>query len=207
MISYLLAFIRYLRIKKALLKKIIAHGEGIFIGRGVGMWAPHHIRLGNHVTISSECHITANCTIGDYSGLSSRVALLGRLDHDYKTVGVPFRFAAYVGSQNMKGTYLQEEDEVTIEEDVWVGHQCIILTGVKVRRGTIIAAGSIVVHDTEPYSVVAGVPAKKVGMRFTNEQIVIHEKKIAAGKFRHSLRGFDYDLINGIRRDRLDIKR
>jgi|LQYC01.1.fsa_nt_gi chloramphenicol O-acetyltransferase type B len=200
--SYLLALIRYLRIKKALSKKFITHGEGIFIGRKVGMWAPHHIRLGNHVTISSECHIAANCTIRDYAGLSSRVALLGRLDHDYKTVGVPFRFAQYVGSRNIKGTYLQEEDEVTIEEDVWVGHQSIILTGVKVRRGTVVAAGSVVVHDTEPYSIVAGVPAKKVGMRFTEEQIAVHEQKIAKGKFRHSLRGFDYDLINSTRRER-----
>lgn len=65
-----------------------------------------------------------------------------------------------------------------------------------------VAAGSVVVRDTEPYSIVAGVPAKKVGMRFTNEQIVIHEKKIAEGKFKHSLRGFDYDLINGVRREK-----
>jgi len=144
--------------------------------------------------------------MGDYSGLSSRVSLLGRLDHDYKDVDVPFRFAQYVGSRNMKGTYLQEQDEVTIEEDVWVGHQSIILTGVKVRRGTVVAAGSIVVHDTEPYSIVAGVPAKKVGMRFTNEQIILHEKKIAEGNFRHSLRGFDYDFINGVRRDHLQPK-
>jgi len=200
--TYLLAFIRYLRIKIALSKKYITHGDGIFIGRNVSIWAPHHIRLGNHVTISSDCHVVANCTIGDYSGLSSRVSLLGRLDHDYKTVGVPFRFAQYVGSRNMKGTYLQEVDEVTIEEDVWVGHQSIILTGVKVRRGTVVAAGSVVVHDTEPYSIIAGVPAKKVGMRFTNEQIPIHEKKIAEGKFKHTLRGFDYDLINSVRRSR-----
>jgi acetyltransferase-like isoleucine patch superfamily enzyme len=200
--SYLLALVRYLRIRIALSHKIITHGEGIFVGRKVSMWAPHHIRLGNHVTISSECHIAANCTIGDYSGLSSRVALIGRLDHDYRTVGVPFRFAPHVASRTMKGTYLQEKDEVTIGEDVWVGHQSILLTGVKVCRGAVVAAGSVVVHDIEPYSIVAGVPARKVGMRFSNEQIAIHEEKIARGNFKHSLRGFDYDLINSIRRDR-----
>ncbi len=200
--SYLLALIKYLRTKRALSKRFIAHGEGIYVGSGVRLWAPHHIRLGNHVTISSGCHIEANCTMKDYAGLSARVALLGRLDHDYKTVGVPFRFAQFVGSRNMKGTYLQEEDEVTIEEEVWVGYQAIILTGVRVGRGTVIAAGSVVIHDTEPYSVVAGVPAKKVAMRFTPEQIAIHEEKIAKGVFRHSLRGFDYDIVNSKMRER-----
>jgi acetyltransferase-like isoleucine patch superfamily enzyme len=202
MLSHLLAVVRYIRIRIALRKRYISHGEDVFIGRNVGMWAPHHIRLGNHVTISSQCHIAANCTIKDYAGLASRVALLGRLDHDYKTVGVPFRFAQYVGSRHMKGTYLQEVDEVMIEEDVWVGHQSIILTGVKVRRGTIVAAGSVVVRDTEPYSIVAGVPAKTVGTRFTAEQIVLHEKGVSSGKFKHSLRGFDYDIVHSERRKR-----
>ena len=200
--SYLLALVRYLRIKKALSKKFITHGEGIFIGRKADLWAPHHIRLGNHVTISSGCHIAANCSIGDYAGLASRVAFLGRLDHDHKTIGVPFRFAQYVGSQHMRGTYLQEEDEVTIGAEVWIGYQSIILTGVKIGRGAVIAAGSIVVHDVEPYTIIAGVPGKKVGTRFTKEQIAEHEQKIAEGNFRHSLRGFDYDLINSRRRER-----
>ncbi|HVN95175.1 MAG TPA: hypothetical protein VMT62_01985 [Syntrophorhabdaceae bacterium] len=200
--SYLLALVRYLRIKRALSKKFITHGKGIFIGRDVAMWAPHHIRLGNHVTISSQCHIMANCTIGDYAGLASRVAFLGRLDHDYKTVGTPFRFAQYVGSRGMRGTYIQEEDEVTIGDEVWIGYQSIILTGVRIGRGTIIAAGSVVVHDTEPYSIVAGVPAKKVGMRFTDEQIIAHESKIASGTFKHSLLGFDYDIVNSVRREK-----
>ena len=90
---------------------------------------------------------------------------------------------------------LRRQSRVTIEEDVWVGHQSIILTGVRVRRGTIVAAGSMVIRDTEPYSIVAGVPAKKVGDRFTNEQIAVHERKIAGGIFRHSLRGYDYDIV------------
>lgn len=195
MFSYLLAGYRYFRIRKALAKKFITHGEDIFIGPHVRLYAPHHIRLGSHIRIASYVHIEANCTIGDYSGLANRVALIGRLDHDFKTVGVPYDFGAYVGSSKMRGTRLQEEDEVTIEEDVWVGHQSIILTGARIRRGTIVAAGSVIISDTEPYSIVAGVPAKKVGDRFTKEQIVVHERKIASGVFRHSLRGYDYDIV------------
>ena len=195
MLSYVRALFRYIRIKTVLSKKYITYGEWVYVGKNSRLWAPHHIRLGNYVRLGNLVHIEANCTIGDYSGLSSRVALIGRLDHDYKTIGVPFNFASFVGGRAMKGSYRQEEDEVSIEEDVWVGHQSIVLTGVRIRRGTVVAAGSVVVHDTEPYSIVAGVPAKKVGERFTKDEIEIHERKIAGGTFRHSLRGYDYDIV------------
>jgi len=195
MLSYFRALIRYIRIKIVLSKKYITYSGWVYVGKNSRLWAPHHIRLGNYVRIANSVHIEANCTIGDYSGLSSRVSLIGRLDHNYKTIGVPFNFTPFIGNRDMQGTYLQEVDEVTIEEDVWVGHQSVILTGVRIRRGTIVAAGSVVIHSTEPYSIVAGVPAKKVGERFTKEQIEIHEKKIASGTFRHSLRGYDYDMV------------
>lgn len=194
MLSHIRAFIRYIRIKIILSKKYITYNGWVYVGKNSRLWAPHHIRLGHCVRIANLVHIEANCTIGDYSGLSSRVALVGRLDHNYKTIGVPFNFAPFVGSRCMQGSYHHEKDEVTIEEDVWVGHQSIILTGVRIRRGTIVAAGSVVIHDTEPYSIVAGVPAKKVGDRFTKEEIETHERMIAGGIYKHSLRGYDYDV-------------
>jgi acetyltransferase-like isoleucine patch superfamily enzyme len=178
-----------------LAKKFITHGKPIFVGPHVRLYAPHHIRLGNNVRIQSYVHIEANCTIGDYCSLASRVALIGRVDYDFRTIGVPFNLATWVGANKLKGAYIQEKDEVTIEEDVWVGHQSIILTGVRVRRGTVIAAGSVVIRDTEPYSIVAGVPARKVGERFTKEQIAIHERKIATGTFRYSLRGYEHYIV------------
>ncbi len=192
--SYLLAAVRYLRMKKTLAAAYITHGENIFIGRSVRLYAPHHIRLGNNIRIQSMVHIEANCTIGDYTALASRVALIGRLDHDFRVPGVPLNFAPWVGSAKLKGTSIQESEEVTIDEDVWVGHQSIVLTGARIRRGTIVAAGSVVVKDTEPYSIVAGVPARKVGERFTADQIAIHERSIETGTFRLSLRGYDYDI-------------
>lgn len=54
---------------------------------------------------------------------------------------------------------------IVIEDDVWIGHGCSILDGVIVREGTVIAAGSVVNQSTEPYSIVAGVPAKVIKYR------------------------------------------
>ena len=51
---------------------------------------------------------------------------------------------------------------VVIEDDVLIGANAVILEGIRVGKGAVVAAGSIVVNDVAPYTVVAGVPAKKI---------------------------------------------
>ena len=63
-----------------------------------------------------------------------------------------------------------------IEDDVWISSGAIILPGVRIGKGAIIAAGAVVTKDVEEYSVVAGVPAKKIKMRFDKKIIQELEK-------------------------------
>ena len=56
-----------------------------------------------------------------------------------------------------------------IEADVWVGHSAIIIAGVHIGRGAIIGAGAVVTKDVPPYEIHAGVPARKIGERFSNQ--------------------------------------
>ncbi len=60
----------------------------------------------------------------------------------------------------------RKSDLVTIGNDVWIGHNACIMPGVKIGNGAVIGAGAVVTKDVEPYSIVAGVPAKKINMRF-----------------------------------------
>ncbi|UCE86261.1 MAG: acyltransferase [Deltaproteobacteria bacterium] len=53
----------------------------------------------------------------------------------------------------------------TIGDDVWVGANAVILPGTRTASGTIVSAGAVVTQDTEPYSIVAGVPARMIGRR------------------------------------------
>lgn len=77
---------------------------------------------------------------------------------------------------------LAEEDDYTVEEwrkndkviignDVWIGHNAIILPGVKIGNGAVIACGAVVTKDVEPYTIVGGVPAKTINKRFDDETI------------------------------------
>lgn len=72
---------------------------------------------------------------------------------------------------------LPEQDApVVIEDDVWAGANVTILKGVTIGRGSVIAAGAVVTKSCEPYSIIGGVPAKLIKMRFTPEQIQEHER-------------------------------
>lgn len=60
---------------------------------------------------------------------------------------------------------------VVIGNDVWIGMRSLIMSGVSVGDGAVIAAGAIVTKDVEPYTIVGGVPAKPIGKRFDEETI------------------------------------
>jgi len=71
------------------------------------------------------------------------------------------------------GFFAQRKDKaVTIGNDVWIGHNAVIMPGVTIGNGAVIGAGSIVTTDVDPYSVVVGVPAKRIKMRFSDDLII-----------------------------------
>lgn len=75
---------------------------------------------------------------------------------------------------------LPENDlPVVIEDGVWCGANVTILKGVTIGRGSVVAAGAVVTESCAPYSIIGGVPAKLIKMRFTPEEIEEHEKKIS----------------------------
>lgn len=69
--------------------------------------------------------------------------------------------------------YSNEEEQrcVTIGNDVWIGTGTTILSGVTIHDGAVVGAGSLVTKDVEPYGIYVGCPAKKIGSRFTDEEI------------------------------------
>ncbi|MGD0548583.1 MAG: acyltransferase [Terracidiphilus sp.] len=77
-------------------------------------------------------------------------------------------------------TEKRPEDDlgVVIEDDVWVGTRAVILRGVTVGRGSIVAAGSVVTKNVPPYAIVAGCPARVIKFRWDVESLIRHEEML-----------------------------
>ena len=94
---------------------------------------------------------------------------------------------------DVKNKRPEDDQDIVIEEDVWVGARAIILKGVRIGRGSIIAAGSVVTKSVPPYSIAAGVPARVIKKRFTKELVLEHEKTLYLQEKRLS-----EDILNSI---------
>lgn len=153
-------------------------GEYFHAGRSVVLWAPDELKIGKHVYIGRNSQVECNAVIGDYVIMANNVSLVGRYDHNYQQVGIPVRQAKQVrdADYDWKGKGLKVE----IEDDVWIGYGVIILSGVKIGEGAVVAAGSVVTKDIMPYGIYAGSPAKKIADRFACEEDVLEHRKALA---------------------------
>lgn len=119
-----------------------------------------------------------NCKMGRYCSISYGVHI-GLVSHlCEKLVSThPFffiqsdmddKFSRY-GYADKK--YFNNDALTEIGNDVWIGANALIKSGLKIGDGAVIGAGSVVTKDVEPYAIVAGVPAKLIRYRFTEQQI------------------------------------
>lgn len=142
-------------------------GKNFHCGRGVFIWGRNKVIIGDNFYIGKYSSIETNCIIGNNVIIANHVGIVGKYDHNFQQVGVPVRLSSQIREKDYSWKGL---NEITyIGNDVWIGYGAIIMSGIKISDGTIIAAGSIVTHDTEPYSIYAGVPAKKIKNRFDSD--------------------------------------
>lgn len=159
---------------KFAIRKNVTIGRNLHVGPGSIIEAPVHLALGNDVYIGKYCTIECDGYIGNNVLIANNVGLIGRYDHDFTTLGVPVRQSPWIGDPGYSGK--GKNLTIQIEDDVWVGYGSTLLTGIKIGRGAIIAAGSVVSRDVPPYGIAVGNPAQVKKYRFTEAQIVEHEK-------------------------------
>jgi maltose O-acetyltransferase len=140
------------RLRIRCLKGIMQVGSNNKIQRSV------YIGSGNNIVIGSNCQINEsvrldNVVMGDNVMIARESIVLGKM-HESTGTDVPMNEQ---GVKPVSQTY--------IEDDVWLGLRVIVMPGVRIRKGCIIAAGGIVTKDTEPFGVYAGVPAKLIKLR------------------------------------------
>lgn len=104
--------------------------------------------------VNIDCIVGPRVTLGRYAMLAPEVVIIGG-DHRTDVPGTPILFS---GRPELART--------VIGADAWIGFRAIIMAGVNIGRGAIVAAGAVVTRDVPAYEIYAGVPARKIGERF-----------------------------------------
>ena len=173
LIRKIIALIRNLYLKRIKYRKYDI-GKNFHCGWGVYFWAKQKLSIGDNFYIGRYSQIECNAIIGDNVILGNHVALVGKYDHNYEQIGVPIRLASQIRDRDYQGKGL--DSKIEIENDVWIGYGVILMSGIKIGKGSIIAAGSVVTKDVMPYTIVGGNPAKFIKDRFSKEEINEHER-------------------------------
>lgn len=113
---------------------------------GVGLHSTD-ITLGPHAGLAEGCWVQGPVRIGAHSMIGPETRIY-TINHAHSRTDVPIQEQGFEAPR-----------PVVIEDDVWMGARCMVMPGVTIGQGSIVAAGSIVTKDVPPYSVVAGVPA------------------------------------------------
>lgn len=139
--------------------------EGVRIG-DVAV-ATHHLSIGAHTYIRSECTLQFVASIGRFCSISTG-AVLGQEKNTHPADWLSTHPFQYSGTAL---EYTARVEMANIGHDVWIGHSAMIMEGVNVGTGAIIATRAVVTRDVPPYAVVAGVPAKIIRYRFPADVI------------------------------------
>lgn len=171
----------YHRLNLALaIRGAVSYKPDLYVGHGTTIKASHALEIGRCVCIGANTSIACNGKIGDGVLISSNVGIVGRYDHDHKEVGRYISQSAWLYGKS--GRPLDGRDFVHINDDVWIGFGAIILSGVTIGNGAIVAAGAVVTKDVEPYAIIAGNPAQKIGERFSATERARHEDLLSKQK-------------------------
>lgn len=150
-----------------------------FCGQNVSISPPHCIAGLENISIGDNTYIGPHATL-----YSTRAKLIFKsnvvvgpnltvITGDHMTI--PGRFVRSIGDEEKLPEY---DQDVVIEDDVWIGANVTILKNVTIGRSAIVAAGAVVTRDVAPYSIVGGAPARFIRYKFSPEEIELHEKKL-----------------------------
>lgn len=144
-------------------------GEDFVCGSNSTIWAPRKLIIGNSVAVGSNCRIEVDGQIGDHVLIANSSGIVGRRDHDIHIVGTSVRKAPWLKQQPHNYSLITK-----IGSDVWIGYGAIVLSGITIGSSSVIAAGAVVTKDVPPNSIVAGTPARIIGLRFDPKELEMH---------------------------------
>jgi acetyltransferase-like isoleucine patch superfamily enzyme len=132
------------------------------------------LRADAYVFINVGCLIGPKVVIGRYTMLGPEVAVVGA-DHAYHLDDRPIIWSGRPS----------EIRPTIIGRDCWIGMRAILISGVTIGDGAIVAAGAVVTRDVGPYEIVGGVPARRISARFDNQASILRHQAMLDGPLQH----------------------
>jgi acetyltransferase-like isoleucine patch superfamily enzyme len=165
-----------------------------YIGRNVELGTESSITIGYGTTIQNNSTILGDVEIGKFCKLSLNIlASSGRHYYDV----VPEYYISDQDELVLSDEKLQKEHsrKIIIEDDCWIGINSVISAGIKIGRGSVIGANSVVTKNVEPFSVMGGVPAKEIRKRliFSPKSYIVYTENADLPNF---YKGFFVDVKN-----------
>ncbi len=142
----------YNRMRVLCLKGVLRIGRNNKIQRSVYVGSGNNIVIGNNCQINESVRLD-NVEMGNNVMIARESIILGKM-HESNALDKPM---------NEQG--VKEVSKTYIEDDVWLGLRVVVMPGVRIRKGCIIAAGCVVTKDTVEAGVYGGVPAKLIKLR------------------------------------------
>ena len=164
--------LRYVFVEPLIRRTFGGYGSSVRILKGNSFSGAENIYVGNRVSFGEGMRILstkAKLIVGDDVMFGPGVTVITG-DHRIDVLG------KYMNQLKDSDKLPQNDMDVVIEKDVWIGANSTILKGVTIGRGCVVAAGSVVTKSCPAYSIIGGVPAKVLKSRFTPQQIQEHER-------------------------------
>jgi maltose O-acetyltransferase len=120
---------------------------------GIYISDARQLKIGKHVRINENVFLQGSINVGNYVMIAPNVSIYSKT-HIHNDINIPMVLSGET-----------ETKAVIIEDDVWIGINCTILPGIKIGKGAIIGAHSVVTKDVASYTIVGGVPAKLIRSR------------------------------------------
>jgi maltose O-acetyltransferase len=128
-------------------------GKNVNIERGASFGKGFELEIGDNSGLGRYCHVPSNIKIGKDVMMAPNVFVF-HLNHSFQNTEIPMRTQG-----------VTNKEPVVIEDDVWIGRGVYIMPGKKIKKGSIVAAGTVLTKNFPEYSIIGGNPSRFIKSR------------------------------------------